>query len=148
VRIEIQKLGSYQIDEFIKLIDVFEEVFEMQHFEAPGIKHLEELLQKDDFYVFVAVSEGTIVGGLTAYSLTQYYSEAPLVYVYDVAVSEKYQRKGVGKKLMRGINDYCKEMGVEEVFVQAEDADEHALDFYRSTGAQSLKVTHFYYPLG
>ncbi|HSY61933.1 MAG TPA: GNAT family N-acetyltransferase [Cytophaga sp.] len=148
MRIEIQKLGSYQIDEFIKLIDVFEEVFEMQHFEAPGIKHLEELLQKDDFYVFVAVSEGTIVGGLTAYSLTQYYSEAPLVYVYDVAVSEKYQRKGVGKKLMRGINDYCKEMGVEEVFVQAEDADEHALDFYRSTGAQSLKVTHFYYPLG
>ena len=148
MRIEIQKLGSYQIDEFIELIDVFEEVFEMKNFETPSIKHLEELLQKDDFFVFVAVSEGVIIGGLTAYSLTQYYSEAPLVYVYDIAVLKKHQRKGVGKKLMLGINDYCKEMGVEEVFVQAVDADEHALEFYRSTGAQSSKVTHFYYPLG
>ena len=100
------------------------------------------------FFVFVALYEGEIIGGLTAYSLTQYYSEAPLVYVYDVAVLKKYQRKGVGKKLMLGITDYCKEKGVEEVFVQAEDADEHALDFYTSTGALSTKVTHFYYPLG
>jgi aminoglycoside 3-N-acetyltransferase I len=38
-------------------------------------------------------------------------------------------------------------MDVEEIFVQAVEADEHALDFYRSTGAQSQKVVHFYYPL-
>ncbi|WP_018344211.1 GNAT family N-acetyltransferase [Cytophaga aurantiaca] len=148
MRIEIQKLGSYQIEEFIELIDVFEEVFEMKDFKLPGNKHLEELLQKDDFFVFVAVHEGEIIGGLTAYSLTQYYSEAPLVYIYDIAVLKKYQRKGVGKKLILGITDYCKELDVEEIFVQAEDADEHALDFYRSTGALSTKVTHFYYPFG
>jgi aminoglycoside 3-N-acetyltransferase I len=148
MRIEIQKLGSHQIGTFIELIDVFEEVFEMENFKIPRPEHLQELLQKDDFFVFIALSEGRIVGGLTAYSLTQYYSEAPLVYVYDVAVLKKYQHKGVGKKLMLAINDYCKEMGVEEVFVQATDTDEHAIEFYRSTGAQWTKVTHFYYPLG
>lgn len=148
MRIEIQKLGSYQTKSFIELLDVFEEVFEMKNFESPSMKHLEELLQKDDFFVFVAIHEGEIIGGLTAYSLTQYYSEAPLVYIYDIAVLKKYQRKGVGKKLILGITDYCKELDVEEIFVQAEDADEHALDFYRSTGALSTKVTHFYYPLG
>jgi aminoglycoside 3-N-acetyltransferase I len=147
MRIEIQKLNAYQVDEFIELLDVFEVVFEMKNFESPSIKHLEELLAKEDFFVFVAVSEGTIVGGLTAYSLMQYYSESPLVYIYDVAIMKKYQRKGIGKKLMLGINDYCKEMDVEEIFVQAVEADEHALDFYRSTGAQSQKVVHFYYPL-
>jgi aminoglycoside 3-N-acetyltransferase I len=148
MRIEIQKLGSYQTDAFIELLDVFEEVFEIKHSNTPSNKHLEDLLAKDDFFVFVAVSEGKIVGGLTAYSLTQYYSESPLVYIYDIAVLKKYQRKGIGKKLILGIKDYCKEMDVEEIFVQAEDADAHALDFYRSTGATSTKVTHFTYSLG
>lgn len=148
MRIEIQKLSPYQLNEFIDLLDIFEDVFEMKNFESPHKEHLQELLAKDDFFVFVAVSEGEIIGGLTAYSLTQYYSEDPLVYIYDIAVLKKYQRKGIGKKLILGIKDYCTEIGVEEIFVQAEDADEHALDFYKSTGALSTKVTHFYYPLG
>ena len=91
---------------------------------------MEELLQKNDFFVFVAVSEGKIIGGLTVYSLTQYYSESSLAYIYDVAVMKKCQRKGIGKKLMRGINDYCKEIGVEEVLVQAVNAGKHAIKFY------------------
>ena len=147
MRIEIHKIGPYQTDAFIELLDVFEDEFEMKNFHSPHTKHIEALLQKDDFFVFVAVSEGKIVGGLTAYSLTQYYSEAPLVYIYDIAVLKKYQRKGIGKKLILGIKDYCSEMGVEEIFVQADNEDEHALDFYRSTGAKESKVTHFTYPL-
>ena len=79
------------------MLDVFEDVFEIKNFEYPSMKHLEELLQKDDFFVFVAVSEAKIVGGLTVYSLTQYYSEAPLVYVYDVAVLKKINVKTLAK---------------------------------------------------
>jgi aminoglycoside 3-N-acetyltransferase I len=147
LRIEIQKLSSYQTDEFFELLDLFEEVFEMKNFNAPSKIYLEGLLDKEDFYVFVAVSEGKIVGGLTAYSLMQYYSETPLVYIYDIAVSKRFQNKGIGKKLILGIKEYCQEMDVEEIFVQAVEADEHVLDFYRSTGAQEQKVVHFYYPL-
>ncbi|MGN6646639.1 MAG: GNAT family N-acetyltransferase [Cytophaga sp.] len=148
MRIEIHKLGPYQADAFVELLDIFKEVFAMRNFKLPANKHLEELLQQDDFFVFVAVSEGKIVGGLTAYRLMQYYSEAPLVYIYDIAVLKRYQRKGIGKKLILGIKDYCREIGVEEIFVQADDEDEHALDFYRATGAKESKVTHFTYPLG
>lgn len=36
---------------------------------------------------------------------------------------------------------------MEEVFVQADEADDYALDFYHSTGAAEEKVVHFYYPL-
>lgn len=148
MRIEIQKLSPYHIDEFIELLDLFEEVFEMKNVQAPSRMYLEGLLEKEDFYVFVAVSEGKIVGGLTAYSLMQYYSETPLVYIYDIAVSKRFQNKGIGKKLILGIKDYCQEMDVEEIFVHAVETDEHLLDFYRSTGAQSQKVVHFYYPMG
>jgi aminoglycoside 3-N-acetyltransferase I len=147
MRIEIQKLSNQNLDAFIELICIFENVFEMKNFIQPDKKHLQELLNKEDFFVFVAVSEGKIVGGLMAYSLMQYYSESSLVYIYDLAIKKEFQRKGIGRKLISGITDYCKEFGVEEVFVQADEADTHALDFYQSTGARSEKVVHFYYPL-
>lgn len=147
MRIEIQKLSYRDIDSFIELLDVFEEVFEMKNFEMPSVVHLEELLGKNDFFVFVARSEGTIVGGLTAYSLTQYFSESPLLYIYDVAVLKKYQRKGIGKKLLMGVKDYCRETGIDEIIVQADEADEHAIEFYQSTGAKAAKVVQFYYAL-
>lgn len=147
MNIEIKKLGSADIVDFQALIRVFEKVFEMQHFQMPPNQHLQKLLNEEGFYVFVATLNDQVVGGLTAYTLQQYYSTMPLVYIYDLAVQAAFQRQGIGKKLMVGIIDYCKANGVEEVFVQAEEADDHALDFYRATGAMAEKVVHFYYPL-
>ncbi len=148
MKIEIQKLSPYQLDDFIKLLDIFKDVFQMKNFERPSAAHLTELLEKEDFFVFVAMSEGIVVGGFTAYSLTQYYSQSSLLYIYELAVKKQYQRKGVGKKLILGIKDYCSEMDFEEIFAQAADSDEPAIEFYKSTGAQSSKVTHFFYPMG
>ena len=91
--------------------------------------------------------EGRVAGGLTSYLLQQYYSQSPLVYIYDLAVKTELQRKGIGKMLISGIAEYCKERGVAEVFVQADEADDYALDFYRSTGGIAEKVVHFVYPL-
>lgn len=147
MKVEIKKLSSPDIEIFKELILVFEDVFEMKNFEMPHDNHLRQLLSKNDFYVFVALSNGEVVGGLTAYTLQQYYSERPLVYVYDLAVKTDMQRKGIGTKLMAEIVDYCQKTGVEEVFVQADEIDQYAVDFYRSTGAVGEKVIHFYYPL-
>jgi aminoglycoside 3-N-acetyltransferase I len=71
-----------------------------------------------------------------------------LAYLYDLAVLPEYQRKGVGKKLINFTNSYCKERGFEEVYVQADKADDYALDFYRSTNpTKEEDVSHFYYKL-
>lgn len=145
--IEIKKLGAQDLDQFVALIRVFEDVFEMKDFVMPDRHYLQQLLAKDDFIVFIALSDAKVVGGLTSYTLQQYYSQLPLVYIYDLAVKREFQRRGIGKMLISGVTNYCKEMGVEEVFVQADEVDDYALDFYRSTGATAEKVVHFYYPL-
>ena len=147
MHIEIKKLGSRDIDLFQSLISVFEDVFEMKSFIMPSKEYLQQLLQKDSFFVFVALLEGKVVGGLTAYLLQQYYSQSTLVYIYDLAVKSELQRKGIGKMLISGITNHCKEKGIAEVFVQADEADDYALDFYRSTGGIAQKVVHFVYPL-
>ena len=145
--VQIKKLEPLDLPQFKDLIRLFEDVFEMVNFKLPDDTHLQALLNNKDFYVFVALQQDKVVGGLTAYQLQQYYSKLPLVYVYDLAVKTKYQRQGIGKMLMAGITEYCKNIGVEEVFVQADEVDDYALKFYAATGAMPEKVVHFYYPL-
>ncbi|MDV6237170.1 GNAT family N-acetyltransferase [Leptospira ellisii] len=145
--VEVRRLNAGEIERFAELIGLFETVFEMENFIPPSKGYLGKLLAREDFLAFVAVSSGKIRGGLTAYTLCQYYSESPLVYVYDLAVAVEWQRKGIGTALIQGVKDHCKSAGVEEVFVQADLVDDYALDFYRSTGARSEQVVHFYYTL-
>ncbi|QNF34599.1 GNAT family N-acetyltransferase [Adhaeribacter swui] len=146
---EIKKLNHDDVERFIQLILVFEEVFEMQNFVMPPPQHLSALLSKPDFIVFVAEEEDKVIAGLTAYTLTQYYSEKPLAYIYDLAVLTKYQRQGIGKKLIAAINAYCQQNNYQEVFVQADVVDDYALDFYRGTHPTNEEdVIHFYYSLG
>ena len=143
----ISKLGKSDIDKFTGLIRLFEEVFEMKGLIMPDKKHLQKLLGDDNFIVFIAQSGGKVVGGLTAYVLQQYYSTSSLAYIYDLAVKTNFQRKGIGKMIIAATNDYCRKAGIEEIFVQADEIDTYALDFYRSTGGVAEKVVHFTYPL-
>ena len=143
--IQIEKLGRNDINKFTELIMVFEDVFEMKNFKMPEKNYLQQVLRKDDFFVFVALLNNVVVGGLTAYIMHQYYAESPLVYVYDLAVKTEFQRQGIGKKLMESNNRYCKEIGVEAVMIQADEADDYAVKFYHSTGATAERVIHFEY---
>ena len=145
---EILKLGEKDVNKFTELIELFEDVFEMEPFKKPSVRYLKDLLNKKDFLVFVAVIEKHIVGGLTAYSLNQYYSEITIAYIYDLAVSRRFQRQGIGKNLIKKVVEYCYENGFGEVFVQADKVDSYALDFYRSTNVTAEEqVVHFCYTL-
>jgi ribosomal protein S18 acetylase RimI-like enzyme len=147
MEIEIIKLSHKDIDKFAALICLFEEVFEMTDLTIPQEKHLQQLLAKEDFFVFVAVADSKVVGGLTAYSLQQYYSVLPLIFIYDLAVKTAIQRQGVGKLLISNLTNYCKDNGYEEMFVLADEVDDHAIEFYRSTGATEGRVVNFNYTL-
>ncbi len=145
--IKIKKLEGQDIDEFVRLIELFEEVFEMENFAMPHRVYLREVLSKEGFIALVALAGERVVGGLTAYVLEQYYSEKPLAYIYDLAVEAARQRRGIGKQLIAAFQQYCQEQGFEEIFVQADQEDAHAIDFYRSAGAMEKEVRHFYYAL-
>jgi ribosomal protein S18 acetylase RimI-like enzyme len=147
MKTEIRKLDRNEIEKFMELIRVFEEVFEMKNFSMPGEAYLKKLLNRDDFFVFVAITENKMVGGLTSYILQQYYSESSLVYIYDLAIKAEYQRQGIGRKLIAANNDYSKTIGAEVVLVQADVVDLHAIEFYRSTGGKGEDVIHFDYVL-
>lgn len=148
MKLELQILQSHNLDELKELILLFEDVFEMKNFKLPDETHLRKLLAKENFFAVVAKTNDKIIGGLTIYVLDQYYSHKPLAYIYDLAVLKNYQRKGVGKSLIAFANNFCKQKGFEEVFVQADKVDDYAIDFYRTTKpTNEEQVVHFYYTL-
>jgi aminoglycoside 3-N-acetyltransferase I len=145
---EIQIIQPNKVEDLNELVSVFAKVFEMEGFQPPGQKHLQNLLEKKNFFAVIAKMENKVVAGLTVYVLDQYYSEKPLAYIYDLAVLTAYQRKGLGKRLIAFTNNYCRQQGYEEVFVQADKADDYAIEFYRSTKPTSEEqVVHFNYRL-
>ena len=143
---EIHKLASQDLNDFIELIQVFALVFEMPDVEIPNQQYLERLLSNPDFLVFAAKMEGQVIGGLTVYVIHRYYSEKPTAYIYDVGVSPAYQRKGVGKMLMAHLVEYCNKRGFEDAYVEAESDDLDAVNFYKNTPYSNvLQATHFTY---
>jgi aminoglycoside 3-N-acetyltransferase I len=143
---ELKILSHHDIDEFIELINVFAEVFEMENFSKTDKNYLQRILSKPDFLVLIVKSNNKVVGGLTVYLLDQYYSTKPLAYIYDLGILKEFQHQGIGKMLVGNLIHHCKEKGFEEVFVQTHKTDKHAAEFYRSTNAtQEEEVIHFSY---
>lgn len=148
MNLELKILQAHNIEEFTELITVFEDVFEMKNFRLPSKLYLQKLLNKETFVAVIAKENDRIIGGLTVYLLDQYYTPKPIAYIYDLAVIRTHQRKGVGRKLIAFTKSYCIQKGYEELFVQAEKADEYATDFYRTTlPTEELEVLHFSYNL-
>lgn len=144
--IQIKKLSPCNIHDFSKLVEIFAMVFEMDAFKAPPDGDLQSPLNKPDFFVLVAIYENNVIGGLTVYILHSYYSQWLTAYIYDVGILSDYQLKGIGKKLITYLTQYCHENGFKEAFVQAETDDLQAINFFRATCiSNELQTTHFTY---
>jgi aminoglycoside 3-N-acetyltransferase I len=147
-KLEVRKFTQIDLSAFHSLIHLFNTVFEEDESAISNQKNLLKLLSDESFIAIAAFYEDELVGGLTAYELTMYYSENSEVFVYDLAVKPEHQRKGIGKRLIHHLKEYCIKNGINEFFVLAHAEDEHAAEFYRSTGGKSEEVVNFIYKAG
>ena len=143
--IEIRRLHESDLPFFKSLIDLFNIVFEEDRSNIGSDATLAGLLGKSHFIAMAALAEQEVVGGLTAYELPLYYADHSEAFVYDLAVKPEHQRMGVGKELIRSLKAECSRRGIREFFVLAHEEDEHAIEFYHSTGGKSERVVNFLY---
>jgi aminoglycoside 3-N-acetyltransferase I len=140
--VQITRLGVEQIIEAGKLFALMTEVFGES--ERPLRKeYVLALLQKDSFWAVAAMHGDLVIGGLTAHVLPLTAAEESELMIYDFAVHAEFQRKGVGRLLMDWVRDKASKAGLATVFVLADNADAHAIDFYKKTGAVDSPVTLF-----
>lgn len=142
--IEIRKIGAREVAWFESLLNLFNIAFEEER-SLGSTAHLSKILSDDRFIALAAFSGDRVIGGLTAHELPLYFEEGSEILIYDMAVAPRHQRTGVGKRLIQGLKDHCRRAGINEFFVLAHEEDEHALNFYRSTGGRGEKVMNFVY---
>lgn len=125
-----------------RLFELMAEVFSEEFAPLSG-QYLDHLLSRRDFWVVAAFADGEVIGGITAHVLPMTRSESSELFIYDIAVRADHQRQGVGRILVMTLRQEAFTLGIKDVFVAADDADMHALDFYRTLGARSSPVTIF-----
>lgn len=147
MELSIKFLENNDIEDFQKLLKIFETVFEWKNYKLPTDAYLTNILKNENFKVIVAINKNEIIGGLTGYILHAYDIPKPSFYIYDLGVSTRFQNKGTGKKLIEFLKKYTTENNFQEIYVTTEQEDnEQAINFYRSTPISGeLKVLQFNY---
>jgi aminoglycoside 3-N-acetyltransferase I len=123
---------------FVMMAEVFGE-----DAEDSGDAHIEALLSDRRLWVVAAMAGEEVIGGLTAHALPMTHKPTSALFIYDVAVRPDQQRRGVGRELVRVLRAEAARLGIDELFVLADNDDAHALDFYRALGAVPSAVTMF-----
>ena len=123
---------------FLLMADVFEE-------EGASLSdsYLDQLLGSRDFWAFAALTGNEVVGGMTAFTLPLTRTESSEVFIYDIAVHVEHQRRRVGRELVSALREAAAAVGIQDIFVPADNDDTHALAFYRGLGGEPSPVTFF-----
>lgn len=145
----IKQLNSKDVALMHDLLDCFAEVFEDPETytnNRPSKAYLMDLLSNDSFIALVAQDGKKIIGGLAAYELKKFEQERSEIYIYDLAVTKEYRRKGVATALIEKLKCIASERNAWVIFVQADDGDEPATQLYTKLGVRE-EVLHFDIPI-
>ncbi len=110
----------------------------------PSTDYMRGLLSSDYFIALAALENGEVVGGLTAYELKKFEQECSEIYIYDLAVSESYRRRGIATTLINELKGIAIARKAYVIFVQADTGveDEPAISLYTKLGKRE-DVLHF-----
>ena len=111
-------------------------------------EYVDSLLERDDFWALAVVEGDEPVGGITAHVLPMTRSPSRELFVYDVAVRDDRQRRGIGRSMLVELCERAARAGISSVFVAVADEDLHAMDFYRGVGGAESAVTMFSFDTG
>ena len=114
--------------------------------ESPGDAWFETLLAKEHLVPLAALDGEEVVGGLVAYELDKLERERREMYIYDLAVEERYRRRGIATALINHLRGIAASRGVWVIFIQADYGDHPAIALYDKLGTRE-EVLHFDIPV-
>ena len=91
--------------------------------------------ERDNFKLLVACTNENKIIGICIYYIAYSSWKGRIVFLDDLIVHEPYRNKGVGKKLIQHLFDYCKKENIKQMRWQVLDWNLSAIKFYESLGA-------------
>jgi aminoglycoside 3-N-acetyltransferase I len=110
-------------------------------------EYLKDILSREDFYVIVALNNGSVIGGLTAYELPRFKEEVKELFLYEMAVNQVYKKNGVAKEIIEFTKKIASEKGVREMFVGTSVRNTAAMRLFEKTGGREENKAWYVYTL-
>lgn len=149
VGMAIRRLGVDDVAAMRRLNAVFAAAFDdPEHYAGrmPDDAWLARQLADPRIIVLVATEREDIVGGLVAYELPKLEQARSEIYIYDLAVSETYRRRGIATALITALQPIARDCGAWVIYVQADYGDDPAVALYTGLGTRE-DVMHFDLPV-
>jgi ribosomal protein S18 acetylase RimI-like enzyme len=122
---EIVRLGIDDQDVVAAMSDLFD---------APAVpEHTERFLRDDGHHLLVAREKSEIAGFVTGVEMT-HPDKGTEMFLYELAVAERWQRQGVGRSLVDALAQLARSHGCYGMWVLTDDDNEAALATYASAG--------------
>lgn len=112
--------------------------------EAQVSAFFSEILQKQDVWAFVARAEKEVIGFSVV--IQKNYPESPFKYAYSslyldqIGVLAHHQFSGVGKRLIKHIEDFGREKGILQLETDHWTSNKNAAVFFKSQGFQYSRL--------
>jgi len=138
-------LGPNDITELRSMLALFGSAFDDQKTylsSQPDDDYLRGLLASSTFIAVAAFDGMTAIGGLAAYVLPKFEQARSEIYIYDLAVHEKFRRRGIATALITELKGIAVERGAYVIYVQADYGDDAAIALYTKLGTRE-DVMHF-----
>ncbi len=120
-------LNNYDEDIFDEKIDTY---------------RLAAMLKERNNILLVAVNEGAVIGQVLGV-IHRHPDKPTELYIDDLGVSEKFQRRGVATRLIEQLFTIGIARGCEEIWVATEPENDPAIKFYESLNLAARKVIVF-----
>jgi GNAT superfamily N-acetyltransferase len=94
---------------------------------------IRQMLERDDHIAFAAIDGEQIVGWIHSYKSVLLESK-PFMEIGGLVVHELYRSKGIGKKLVQSVKEWCLEKKVHDLRVRSNIKRSEAHKFYLAQG--------------
>ncbi len=103
---------------------------------TPDLNHAERYLSNEMNVLLVALDGQQPVGFVLAYELERVDSQPPMMFFYEVEVSESHRRQGIGAALIEALRGICRERRIGKMFVITNRENVAARALYHQTGGR------------
>ncbi|EKD43096.1 MAG: hypothetical protein ACD_72C00462G0004 [uncultured bacterium] len=104
-----------------------------------GNNIFEEIINRTDTHIFLAIENNEVVGLATFYLLPNIRHNWHRGHIEDFIIGKKMRGSGIGSKLIETIKDFCKQNNIKVFKLDSANELRDAHNFYRKNGGRQTE---------
>lgn len=150
IELKEEHLEQYKVEEF--LFRLIKESFDLDyvpefHYDVKGLTEYYISPSRNNFYI--AIADNKIIGsaGIREYDKNydikgKTYNQEDTASLYRIYVDSEYRHNGIATKMIKKIEEFCKEHDYREIYLHTQKDSYGALDFWLSQNYEITEITN------